>query len=177
MTAKQNKPSTSWAISPSLSVGGSKGRIGGSLIGLTLFDVESQIYIPLSLAGASAGIGLRGGFTLSTFSPYFFTTSKPLWASSFAGMANIATAEMTVGIGSGLTYITFWGVDHDPYWLDIGGLEIGLSAGVGAGIWHCSVKTDKAWKNGGCLIAPGGDPLCGGESKIGGESPAYQSAY
>jgi len=177
MAAKQGKPSTSWAISPGLSVGTSNGPIGTSLIALTLFDVESQIYIPLSLRGASIGAGSNGGGTLSTFSPCFFTTSKPLWARSFAGRANIATAEMVIGVGSGLTYLTFWGIDHDPYWLDIGGISVGFSAGISAGICYCTVNTDAAWKNGGCLIAPGGDPLCGGQSKAGGESSAYQSTY
>ena len=177
MAAKQEKPSSSWAISPNLTYGGGKGKFSQSNVYLTLFDVQAQIYIPLALTGVSIGAGLPGGATLSTFSPCFFSTSKPLWASSFQGRAIIPTAELTVGIGSGLTYITFYGVDHDPYWLDIGGLEVGLSAGVSAGFYYCNVYSDQAWKNGGCLIAPGGDPLCGGESKIGGESPASQSAY
>lgn len=176
MTAKQDKASTSWAISQSISLGAGKGAFGSSTIGLTLFDVQSQIYIPLTLKGGSVGAGLSSSFTLSTFSPSFFTTD-PLWARDFTGKVTIATAEMTIGIGGGLTYLTFWGVKHSPSWLDIGGLGVGLSAGIGAGIWHCQVNIDDAWKNGGCLIAPGGDPLCGGESKMGGESPAYQSTY
>lgn len=172
-----NNKSSSWAISPGLTVGIGKGAFGSSRIGLTLFDVQSQVYIPLALTGGAVGAGLPGGVTLSTFSPYFFTTSEPLWPAHFKGRVTVATAEFTVGVGSGLTYITFWGVDHDPYWLDIGGLEVGLSAGINAGLYNCEVVIGKAHKNGGCLIAPGGDPLCGGSSQMGGETPAYQSTY
>lgn len=177
MAAKQSKPSTSWAISAGATIGKSKGSLGASLVLLTLFDVDSQIFIPLTLKGGSVGGGLNAGLTLSTFSPYFFSTSKPLWAKAFEGKTSIATAELTVGIGGGLSYLTFWGVDHDPYWLDIGGLEVGLSAGVGAGIWHCIVNVDAAYPNNGCLIAPGGDPLCGGSSKSQPtqSTPTYQS--
>ena len=165
MATTQRRPSAAWAISAGGAAGGSKGAVGASLICLTLFDVDSQIYIPLTLKGGSVGGGLPVGLTASTFSPTFFKTAKPLWAQEFSGRVTIPTAEMTVGVGGSLSYITFWQVDHDPYWLDIGGLEVGIAGGVGIGIWNCIVNLDSAYPNNGCVIAPGGDPLCGGHSK------------
>jgi hypothetical protein len=172
MAATQKGPSTSWAISGGLAFSGGHGAFSSTTTLLTLFDVNSQLFIPLELRGVSVGGGLSAGLTLSTFSPNFFTTSKPLLGKDFKGQVTLAQAEMAVGIGSSLTFITFWGVDHDPYWLDIGGLEVGLSAGIGAGIVHCQVHMEAAKANDGCLIAPGGDPLCGGSSK----SPNQSSA-
>lgn len=170
MAAKQRKKSKSWAISAGAVVGRGKGAVGASLVFLTLFDVENQLYIPLSLKGGSVGGGLPFAATASTFSPSFFSTSKPLWASAFNGRTTMAGAELTLGVGGSLSYITFWGVDHDPYWLDVGGLQVGISGGVGAGIWNCTVETSGMKENNGCIIDPGGDPLCGGSSSGGNSS-------
>lgn len=177
MAGKQKNKSTSWAISAGYSLGKGKGSLGAAFIWLTLFDVQSQIYIPMMLKGGSLGVGLSAGVTAATFSPTFFSTSKPLWADSFAGLAFIATAELTVVVGAGLTYVTFQGIDHDPYWLDIGGLEYGVTGGISAGAYNCSVYPDAARENDGCLIAPGGDPYCGGSSPSGngGQTSAWQS--
>ncbi len=165
--AGQRKASTSWAISAGASIGKGKGSLGAGLVGLTLFDVEGQLFIPLSLKGGSVGGGLPIGLTLSTFSPTFFSTSKPLWAQDFAGMATIPNADLTIGVGGSIAAVTFWNVDHDPYWLDIGGLQVGVSGGIGAGIYRVSVDPSHATPNNGCIIAPGGDPLCGGSSQAG----------
>jgi len=176
MAGLQNKPSNSWAISGGSSVGGGKGKIGVGVIGLTLFDVNSQLYIPMTLYGGSVGMGLPVGANLSTFSPTFFSTSSELWAEDFDGRVTVAGADMTIGVGGSLAYITFWNVDHDPYWLDVGGLQAGVSGGISAGLYYASTYISKAKKNGGCLIAPGGDPLCGGSSAPEyGQSSAYQS--
>ncbi|MFL6467434.1 MAG: hypothetical protein ACJ72Z_05705 [Pyrinomonadaceae bacterium] len=176
MTGLQKKRSASWAISAGLSFAASKKILGAGTLGLTLFDVENQLFIPLTLYGISLGGGLSGGASLSTFSPTFFTTPE-LWAGDFNGRATVAEADLTVGVGASAAYVTFWNVDHDPYWLDIGGLQVGVSGGISAGISYAHASIDNAKRNGGCLIAPGGDPLCGGSSaQETRESPAYQSA-
>lgn len=164
MAGLQKEKSTSWAISSGFSFGGGKGKVGAGVICLTLFDVNAQLFIPLTLYGASVGGGLPAGVNLSTFSPNFFTTPK-LWAEDFNGVATVAGADLTIGVGGSLAYVTFKGVDHTPYWLDIGGLQVGVSAGISAGIYKASTYIDDAKPNNGCLIAPGGDPLCGGSSK------------
>jgi hypothetical protein len=176
MAGLQKKPSRSWGISAGLSLAASKKALGGGSIGLTLFDVENQLFIPLTLYCITLGGGIPGGASLSTFSPTFFTTPE-MWAGDFNGRVTIAEADLTVGVGASAAYITFWNVDHDPYWLDVGGLQVGVSGGISAGIAYAHASISNAKKNGGCLIAPGGDPLCGGSSgPEQRESPAYQSA-
>jgi len=175
MAGLQKEKSTSWAISAGFSLGGGKGKVGAGVICLTLFDVNAQIFIPLTLYGASAGVGLPVGANISTFSPNFFTTPA-IWAGDFNGVATVAGADMTIGAGGSLSFVTFKGVDHSPYWLDIGGLQAGVSGGVSAGIYYARTYIDDAKPNHGCLIAPGGDPLCGGSSKSENQSKAvYQS--
>lgn len=176
MAGLQTKKSSSWAISAGLSAAASKKVLGAGMMGLTLFDVENQLFIPLTLYCVTLGGGLSGGGSLSTFSPTYFTTPE-MWAGDFDGRVSIAEADLTIGIGGSAAYITFWNVDHDPYWLDVGGLQVGVSGGISAGIAYASTSVSNAKKNGGCLIAPGGDPLCGGSSgSEPRESPAYQSA-
>lgn len=176
MAGLQKKPSTSWAISAGVSTAASKGPLGLGTLRLTLFDVENQLFIPMTLECLTLGGGLPAGASLSTFSPTFFTTPA-LWARDFDGRVTVAEADLTIGVGSSAAYITFWNVDHDPYWLDVGGLQVGVSGGISAGIAYASTSINSAKKNGGCLIAPGGDPLCGGSSgPEPRESPAYQSA-
>lgn len=165
MAGLQKKQTTNWAISAGSSLGGGKGKVGAGMIGLTLFDVDSQIYIPLTLYGASVGGGIPVGFNLSTFSPTFFTTTKPLWASDFNGGATVGGADLTIGVGGSLAYVTFWGTGHSPYWLDIGGLQVGVSAGISAGIYKASTYIEDATPNNGCIISPDGDSSCGGSSK------------
>jgi hypothetical protein len=62
--------------------------------------------------------------------------------------------------------MTFWNIHHDPYWLDIGGLQVGVSGGISAGIYYGYAYANDATPNKGCIIAPGGDPLCGGNSSM-----------
>jgi hypothetical protein len=164
MGDQQKAPSTSWAISGGLSLSGG-GKVGGSHMGMTLFDVNAQIYFPLHLKVLSIGGGIPLNLTLSTFSPSFFTTSKPLWVKDFSKSGLFANAELCVLIGGGLAYLTFRGIDHDPYWLDVGGLEAGLAAGISGGLFDATAYEKEGKANDGCLISPGGDPLCGGASK------------
>lgn len=164
MGDKQKEPSTSWAISGGFSISGG-GKVGAGRLGFTLFDVNSQIFFPLSLKvlGGSGGIPLN--LTISTFSPTFFTTTNALKVKDFGVSGLFASAEMCIGIGGSLAYITFKRIDHNPYWLDVGGLEAGVAAGIGGGIFFATAYEDEGRANNGCLIAPGGDPLCGGTSK------------
>jgi hypothetical protein len=145
-------------------VGGGKGKVGAGIVGLTLFDVNAQLYIPLTLYGAALGGGLPAGFNISTFSPTFFTTTPALWAQDFNGRATLVGADLTIGVGGSASYITFWNTDHDPYWLDIGGLQVGVSGGISAGLYYAHAYPGDATPNYGCIIAPGGDPICGGYS-------------
>jgi hypothetical protein len=121
-------PSTSWAIGGGAGIGVSYG-IGVSGIGLTLVDVNAQIKIPLFISTGFVGGGLKAGVTISTFSPTFFKT-PPITTHDFDGRVSLFSAGLTILVGGSLTYVTFWGVDHDPYWLDIGGVNSGISAGI-----------------------------------------------
>lgn len=169
--------STLWAISSGISVGAGKGALGTGNLLMDLLDVENQTHYPCLIRTASAGAGLAFSATLSTYSPEFFRTSKPMLPTDFNGKrVSIATAELSIGIGGGISYMTIWGVDHDPYWLDIGGLEAGVAAGIGKAFGFMIVP-NLAKKNNGAVIAPGGpanpepnksvsppDPLQGGQS-------------
>lgn len=159
MGVKQTKPSSSWAISGGLNVGAGGKYLGGSTLFLILFDVEGQIFFPLNLKLTTIGVGLPVGITVSTFSPTFFHTSQPLWASAFNRTGVFGSADMTIGVGSGFAHLTFKGIDHSPYWLDIGGLETGISAGIGFSHFEALVNVFDASPNNGCIIAPG-DPSC-----------------
>ena len=167
----QKEASASWAISAGLSISGG-GKTGGAGLGMTLFDVNAQIYFPLSLKVFSIGGGLPINVTVSTFSPTFFTTSKPLWVKDFSVKGVFANAELCVLIGGSLAYLTFRGIDHNPYWLDVGGLEAGVAGGISGGIFSATAYEKDGKSNDGCLITPGGDPLCNGYSK----APANSSS-
>jgi hypothetical protein len=167
MAGLQKKKSANWAISSGAGIGGGKGKVGVGWIGLTLFDVDSQLFIPMGLHGAAVGLGLPVGVNISTFSPTFFMTAEPLWAEDFEGLALVAGADMTIGVGGCMAVVTFKGVDHNPYWLDIGGLQVGVSGGVSAGIYYVATSIKSAQENNGCIISPSGDPLCGGSSSAG----------
>ena len=87
-----------------------------------------------------------------------------MWVKDFGDrFVNISGAELAVVVGGGLTYLTFLNINHTPSWLDIGGLEAGLAAGVATGIYRTVVYED-GWENNGCRIQPDGDPMCGGKS-------------
>ena len=170
--ATQTKPSSSWAISASAALGGSKGKPGVGMVALTLFDVESQLYFSMTVYGGSLGGGIPVGATVSTFSPSFFTTPTAMWAKDFDGrMVSIAGAELSVIAGGSAMFLTFLRISTQPSWLDIGGVEAGLAAGVGGGVYYSSVAYDAGWANKGCRIQPDGDPLCGGKSP----SPQYST--
>jgi hypothetical protein len=162
--AKQTKPSANWAISANVSLGKGKGSVGVGYIALTLFDVDAQLYFSLGLKGGSIGGGIPFGLTASTFSPSFFTTPTPMWVKDFDGrFVNISGAELAVVVGGGLTYVTFLNISHEPTWLDIGGVEVGVAGGIATGLYR-SVAYEEGWENNGCRIQPDGDPTCGGKS-------------
>jgi hypothetical protein len=122
-------PSIDWGIQVILTAG------GGAILTLEgleflLLNVRAQVYYKASLKYYGFGGGLPVGVTVSNPAWTFFRTSEPLTYDAFQGKASIATAEFTVIYGGSLAYLTFWGVDHDPYWLDLGGVTLGLSGGV-----------------------------------------------
>lgn len=170
--AKQTKASSNWAISPSVSLGKGKGSVGVGYIALTLFDVDAQLYFSLGLKGGSIGGGIPFGITASTFSPSFFTTPTPMWVKDFGErLVNISGAELAVVVGGGLTYLTFLNISHDPSWLDIGGVEVGIAGGIASGLYRSIVYENDGWENKGCRIQPDGDPMCGGKS----QAPQYST--
>jgi hypothetical protein len=167
MAGLQKKPSATWAIGGSASVGGGKGKVGAGIIVFDLIDVESQLFIPVVLKGGSLGGGLPVGLTASCSQPTFFETSKPLWAEAFHTFVTVAGAELTIGVGGALAVMTFTSIDHDPYWLGIGGLQVGISGGIAAGLYRATPLLGSMKANNGCNISPDGDPLCGGSSSAG----------
>src|SRR5260370_41129398 len=77
------------------------------------------------------GGGIKGkASSISSPSWAFFKSSTPLLTEDFAGFATMATGEITQGIVAALAYCTFWSVDHDPYWIPIGGVTVGASIGA-----------------------------------------------
>jgi hypothetical protein len=129
MGVTPSRPSTQWALSGGATFSASV-FVGGAALGLTLIDVRSQIRIPMMVTSLGLGGGLKLGLTVSTESPSFFTTSKPLNVHDFDGRVTLASVGLTPGVGGSLAFITFWNVDHDPYWIDIGGLNVGVAAGA-----------------------------------------------
>lgn len=158
--------STNWAISG----GASAGLVpiaGISAYGITLLDVDSQMFYPGSIAGSSVGAGLKAGGSVSTFSPTFFTVTPALTASDFDNsLCGMIDAGLTVIVGGSLTGLTIYGISHSPSVLDLGGANAGLGGGITfSPLMYLYVDTSKKYKNNGCIIAPGGDPLCNGYSK------------
>lgn len=158
--------STNWAISGGAS-GGLVPVAGISAYGITLLDVDNQIFFPGYIAGSSIGAGLKAGGAIATFSPTFFTVTPAMYASDFDNsLCGIIDAGLTILIGGSATGLTIYGVNHSPSVLDLGGANAGLSAGITLSpLMYLRVDSSKAWKNSGCIIAPGGDPMCGGYSK------------
>lgn len=161
------KKSSSWAIGAGISAG-LVPVAGLTVIGITLFDVENQAYYSGTLAGSSVGGGLKAGGAVSTFSPTFFTV-PPMLADDFHNkLCAVLDASFTVLIGGSLTGLSIYGVNHSPSVLDLGGLNAGVSVGITLSpLMYLSVDYDHPRYNSGCLVTPGGDPLCGGASRPG----------
>jgi hypothetical protein len=159
--------STSWAISGGAS-GGFVPVAGLSVYAITLFDVTHQVFFPGTIAGSSVGAGLKGGGTVSTFSPTFFNVSEPMYASDFDNsLCGMVDLGFVPGIGGSLTGLTIYGISHTPSVLDLGGLAVGVAGGITLSpLMYMYIADSKAWQNKGCLILPSGDPLCGGSSKV-----------
>lgn len=127
-------PSTQWAMSTFASGGGGAG-VEVTVMGFYMLNVKSQVIYPgrFISVGIGGGGGIRGA-SLSSPSWTFFSTSKPLMTEDFSGWATLATVEATALIGGSLAYLSFWGVDHEPYWIDLGGVTVGASIGAGVSI-------------------------------------------
>ena len=136
-----DKPSIDWGIQTFAAGSAGAGVVVG-ITGFYLLNVKSQIYCPGRMISVGAGPTGKGGFqrgaSFASPSLTFFRTSTPLVIEDFSGMATMATGEMALGLGYAATWVTFWGVDHDPYWIDISGPEIGVGAGASITIL-CSV--------------------------------------
>ena len=145
---------------------------GLSAFAVTLFDVQNQIFFPALIAGSSVGAGLKGGGTVSTFSPTFFTVATPMYASDFDNsLCGVLEIAFVPGVGGSFTGLTIYGVSHSPSVLNLGGLAVGVAAGVTLSpLMYLCVYDDKASQNKGCLITPDGDPLCGGSSSDPGQT-------
>jgi hypothetical protein len=127
-------PSIDFGIQTFISGEVGEGVVVG-VMGFYLLNVRSQVYYPgrIIKVGLGGGGGIRGrAASISSPSMTFLRTSQPLRIEDFAGFATIASGEITPGIGYAEGFITFWSVDHDPYWIDIGSISVG--AGIGASI-------------------------------------------
>ncbi len=160
--------SSNWAISVSASVG-LVPVAGVTACAVTLLDVDNQIFFDGALAGSSVGAGLKAGGTAAPFSPTFFTTGKPLYASDFDNsLCLLMDVSFVVGVGGSATGLTIYGIPHDPGILSVGGLNAGLSFGLTfSPLLYLYISSGSPRQNNGCPITPGGDPLCGGQSKAG----------
>jgi hypothetical protein len=128
-------PSIDFGIQTFISAEVGEGFVVG-ITGFYLLNVRSQVYYPgrITKAAVGAGGGMKGSRAGSISSPSmtFFRTSTPVKIEDFSGFATVASGEITPGIGYAEGFITFWGVDHDPYWIDIGSISVGL--GIGASL-------------------------------------------
>jgi hypothetical protein len=131
MAISKDRISESWGITSGIGAGVGGGFVVG--VGLVyLLNVKDQLIFPARMisAGAGAGVGIRGG-SLGNGGRTFFRTSSPLSASDFEGFVTVANAEAILATsGVQLCYMTFWGVNHDPYWLDLAGFVGGVSVGA-----------------------------------------------
>jgi hypothetical protein len=127
-------PSTQWGLRTFVS-GGAGAGVEVTVMGFYLLNVRSQVIYPgrFISVGIGGGGGIRGA-SISNPSWTFFSTGKPLMTEDFAGFATLATVEGTAVLGGCLAYITFWGVDHDPYWINIGGVTVGANLGAGVSL-------------------------------------------
>jgi hypothetical protein len=158
------KTSRVWAIGDAISVGGGGKRAGGGIGLYSLIDVDNQIIYPLFIGSAGIGVSIPFGVTFAETGVYkFFETIKSIPASDFGGFVAFGTvldASLLYG-QSVLACITFHGVDHDPYWLDLSGLQSGISCTlVNVSVGYAVLGDPRP--NNGCQIRPKGDPLCGG---------------
>lgn len=142
-----------------VAAGGSAG--GGVVVSVELvylINVRDQMYFPgrLMSVGVGAGIGIRG-ISAGNLQFTFFRTDVPLRASDFAGFVTLAGAE-AIGGDKGVqqSYITFWGVHHDPYWIDVAGFSFGMSAGASASLLCSCHFFDDPRRVTGSWIGPGG---------------------
>ena len=135
-TSIPTRPSIDWGISSALSGGAGEGIVVGAML-FYLLNVSAQVVYPGRIISVSlgGGGGIRGrAASISSPSWTFFRTDQLLMVEDFAGFATVATGEITPGIGATLAYLTFWGVNHDPYWLDIGSVTVGASIGASISI-------------------------------------------
>lgn len=125
-------------------------------LGLNLLEVNSQVLYGVWLQ-CWIDCGLKANISVSTFSPTFFNTNPAISTTDFNGSITLTSGEIDPVIGGAAVLVTFWGVDHDPYWLSIGGLEIGVGIGFNL-MYGQAIVSKSGGKVVGAPIVPGWDP-------------------
>ena len=69
----------------------------------------------------------------ATGTTHFFTSSEPISIGDFSGHAWFGSLEFTPVVGGSLAAISF-NFSHNPDPISIGGLQVGVSGGVGLNI-------------------------------------------
>jgi hypothetical protein len=143
MTRNPMLPSTEWSLSGGFSAGG--GVIGGGqALAMNLKNLRTEYSYLLTFVGVGLTAGFKAGIALSMPSTTEFTTSRPLHVEDFSCFGSLKIVELNPGIGGSLAYVSFWGVPSNPDYIDIGGLEAGVSAGGGVFAGRFSVWTSTA---------------------------------
>ncbi|MBE9225450.1 DUF4157 domain-containing protein [Phormidium sp. LEGE 05292] len=141
LTPNPNAKSTRWSVSSGISLGASIGPAGGQGLLLNLKNLNNGYSYPLTFMSAGLGGGLKGGFSIATPSETEFTTPL-IGVDDFSCFGSLKTIDLTPGIGASEAFINLWGVNTSPNQIDIGGMQVGVSAGGGGFIGRFS-----AWKS------------------------------
>ena len=162
--------SSSWALGEAITLGGGKGKLGVGIAAYTLVDVEHQLLFPLVVGSIGIGASIPFSATVAEGGVFsFFDTTAPILPTEFNGLIYFGSlCEGAILYGqAAFNVLTFNGVDHDPYWINVSGLEAGFAFNmIGVSTGWVKVITGSVTPNKGCDIRSGGDPLCGGSSPM-----------
>jgi hypothetical protein len=125
-------PTKNWSISGMFSGGLSGVIVGAQVAGMQLYNERNGQYCPYAFVGVGISGGLKGGASLAGSSTWTdFTTSEPMAFYDFDAFGALYGAELTVGFGGANNWLNIYTVDHAPNPLDLGGMNVGLNAGIG----------------------------------------------
>jgi hypothetical protein len=131
MSIDPNAKSNQWAISAISNAGASVAVVGAGIAKFVLFNKNNGWWNVCFFISAGISLGADLAITFSNPGPPTdFTTSTMLGFPDFNSFGSMKGVEGTPGIGGALSYLNLWSVDHTPNPIDVGGVQIGISAGA-----------------------------------------------
>jgi hypothetical protein len=126
------KPTRRWSISAMFSGGVSVVAIGVQVATMQLYNERSGQYCPCVFGGVGISGGLKAGASLVGESTWTdFTVAEEMAFYDFDAFGAIYGAELTIGVGGSNNWLNIYTVDHAPNPLDLGGMNVGVNAGIG----------------------------------------------